>query len=293
MKLEARMLFYDQVHMDIYRTHDKQIIETVVFAGTNYHKTLISVTNQIGCPVRCDFCFGHNFPYARNITADEFIQQVSGALEENPLVPWYDPKRPIKVGFQRAGEALLNKYFFQGLEKIAETYKPSFQLTSVMPNSEISIKLIEEMKQYLSEYPETFQINVSMHTTDEDKRREMMNGFSHLMDYKEIAEFGEQWVREVRKRRIDLSFVLMEDNEVDFNKIREMFDPRYFSMRFAFYLPSSEETAKLHQPSSLERMNRKFREARELGYHCVQSFAGPVEGKWDTRPFSALKLFKK
>jgi len=286
------MLFYDQVHMDVYRTHDQHIVETVVFAGTNYSKTLISVTNQIGCPVRCDFCYGHNFPYARNITADEFVQQVSGALEENPLVPWYDPERPVKVGFQRAGEALLNKHFYDGFEKIAETYRSSFQLTTVMPNSDVSVKTMEKMREYLSKYHDTFQINVSMHTTDELKRKEMMRGFNHLMDFKEIAEFGEQWVREIRKRRIDLSFVLMEDNEVDFGKIKEMFDSKYFSIRFAFYLPSSEETARLHVPSDHERMYQKSREARELGYHCVQSHAGPVEGKWDTRPFSALKFLR-
>ena len=161
-----------------------------------------------------------------------------------------------------------------------------------MPNSTVSYELIEKMRKYLSNYHETFQINVSMHTTDEQKRKEMMRGFNHLMDFKEIAEFGEQWVREIRKRRIDLSFVLMEDNEVDFRKVRELFDPKYFSIRFAFYLPSSEVTAKLHVPSDHERMYRKSREARELGYHCVQSHAGPVEGKWDTRPFSSLKMLR-
>jgi adenine C2-methylase RlmN of 23S rRNA A2503 and tRNA A37 len=293
MKLETRMLFYDQVHMDVYRTDDQHIVETVVFAGTNYHKTLLSLTNQIGCSVRCDFCYGNNFPYARNITADEFLQQVSGALEENSLVPWFDPERPVKVGFQRAGEALLNKHFYDGFERIAETYHPSFQLTTILPSSDISLRMLSQVREYLTRYLETFQINISMHTTDEEKRKQMMSRFNHLMTFKDIAKFGEEWVRTIRKRRIDLSFVLMEDNEVDFRKIRETFDPRFFSIRFASYLPSSEETARLHIPSSHERMHRKAKEARELGYHCVQSHAGPVEGIWDTRPFSALKLLRK
>jgi len=147
-------------------------------------------------------------------------------------VPWFDPQRPVKVGFQRAGEALLNKHFYGGLEKIAERYHPSFQLTSIMPNSQIAYDQLGKMQQYLSKYNNTFQINVSMHTSDEDKRKEMMNNFPSLMDFKEIAEFGENWVRDVKERRIDLSFVLMEDNEVDFRKIKELFDPRYFSIRF-------------------------------------------------------------
>jgi len=113
MQLETRMLFYDQVHIDVYRTDDGHRVETAVFAGTNYHKTLLSLTNQIGCMVGCDFCYGNLFKFARNITADEFFQQVTGSLETNPLVPWFDPQRPVKVGFQRAGETLLKNILGQ------------------------------------------------------------------------------------------------------------------------------------------------------------------------------------
>jgi len=292
MKLESQLLFYDQVHIDIYKIENNQRVETAVFAGTNYHKTLLSLTNQIGCMVGCDFCYGKSNKFYRNITADEYLQQVTGALETNPSVIWYDPKRPIKVGFQRAGEALLNKNFFSGLEKIAEKYKPGFQLTSVMPNSNISYEQLSLMEQYLSKYQNSFQINVSMHTSDEKKRKSMMNNFSHLMDFKQIAEFGEKWVKKINQRKINLSFVLMEDNEVDFDVIKGLFKPEYFSIRFAFYLPSSEETKQKHAPSNRERMNQKANEARNKGFHVIESAAGPVEQMWDTRPFSALKMLR-
>lgn len=287
-----KVQFYNQVHIDVYKTHDGHRVETAVFGGTNYHKTLISMTNQIGCQVRCDFCFGNKYHFVRNIEPDEFLQQVVGVVESDAQVPWLDRERPVKVGFQRAGEALLNENFLDGLVKIADRYKPSFQLTTIMPNAKVSYDLIGGIKQYLHNYPETFQINVSMHTSDEDKRKEMMRNFPQLMKFKEIAEFGEKWVREVKKRRIDLSFVLMEDNEVDLGLIRELFDPKYFSIRLAFYLPSSEETAQRHKPSGKDRMNKIADEARKQGYHCIESVAGPIEKIWDTRPFSALKMLR-
>jgi adenine C2-methylase RlmN of 23S rRNA A2503 and tRNA A37 len=293
MKLEARMIYYDQVHMDIYRTQDNHLVETVVFAGTNYLKTLLSLTNQIGCPVGCDFCFGNQFKYARNITADEFFQQVKGALETNPLVPWYTPDRAVKVGFQRAGEALLNKNFFDGFKQIADSYHPSFQLTTIMPNSDVAQEQLEKLTGYLSTYDNSFQINVSMHTSDESKRKQMMGNFQHLMKFQEIEEFGKKWAKNNQQRRIDLSFVLMDDNEVDFKAIREIFDPNIFAVRFAFYLPSSEETKQRHTPSGQARMNAKIGEAKKEGFAVIPSYPGYVEEIWDTRPFSTYKMLRE
>ena len=45
------------VLIDVYRTRDGHMIETAAYTGADYEdRTFISVTNQIGCPVRCDFC---------------------------------------------------------------------------------------------------------------------------------------------------------------------------------------------------------------------------------------------
>ncbi len=298
--LEAQLLFAPGIHINVFRTHDNHLVEAVAHTGKMYHKTLISVTNQIGCPVGCDFCKVSEQRFKRNITAAEYHQQVQSIIENVGSIPWFDPQKPVKVCFTRAGEALLNKETLDGIAALAESYAPSFQFTTVMPGAPVARKLLQEMQNYLARYTNAFQINVSMHTSDEEKRMEMFGSYAKLMSFKEIAEVGKEWVNAVgngrgersTRRKVNLSFVLMEDNEVDLRKMRELFHPDYFAIRYALYLPSSAATAALHAPSPLDVMCIKAREARELGYDCIESIPQQLEMIWDTRPYSAFKMLK-
>jgi len=291
--LEAQLRFYPGVHINLFRTDDNLLVETVAFTGEQYHKNLISLTNQIGCPVKCDFCKVAEMGYLRNITPEEYLGQVQSVMDNEGALPWFDPQREVKVCFTRAGEALLNRHTFDGLVQIAEKYQPSFQFTSVLPKVPLAYTLLEQMKAYLQPYENTFQINISMHTSDEEKRRVMMGAYPGLMDFKEMAEWGREWYAAVGKRKINLSFVLMDDNEVDLRKIRELFHPAYFAVRFAMYLPSTPQTARLHPASPLSVMALKAREAQALGYECIESVAKDIEKVWDTRPHSGFTMYRE
>lgn len=290
--LEAQLRFYPGVHLNIFRTDDNHLVETIAYSGEQYRKNLISITNQIGCPVKCDFCKVSERDYLRNITAEEYLQQVDSIMKNEEKIPWFNPEREMVVCFTRAGEALLNKHTFAGLVQIVEAYNPSFQFTTVMPKVPVTYTLLEQMKEYLKTYENTFQINISMHTSDEGKRKHMMNSYPGLMEFQEIAEWGREWYATVRKRKINLSFVLMEDNEVDLRKIRELFHPDCFSIRYALYLPSTPQTALLHPASPRQKMKIKAREAQELGYLCIESLAKDIEHIWDTRPHSGFNMYR-
>ncbi|MBW3013443.1 radical SAM protein [Candidatus Woesearchaeota archaeon] len=282
LKLEAHVRFEPEVHIDVYKTTDGHLIETAVFSGEGYNKNIVSITSQIGCPVGCSFCYMGGYDFKRNVSPKEYLQQVKS-------VTGLDQQKPMKVCFTRAGEPLLNPNTIEGIVLIAETFSPSFQLTSIMPATKNSRKLLNYLMGYLKGNKNSFQINVSMHTSDEEQRKKIIP-FKDLMGFKEIAEFGEEWKRMVGNRKINLSFVLMEGCEIDLQKFKEVFNPEYFSIRFALYLPSSEETAARHPPSSKTRMEEQVRIAKELGYECIQSVPGPAELKWDTRPGCMFKL---
>ncbi len=298
MVLEAQLRFYPAFHINIFRTHDNYLVETVSHAGKMYHKTLISVTNQIGCPVKCDFCKVAEMGYIRNIMPEEYLQQVDSVLKNESGIPWFDPEKKVKVCFTRAGEALLNRHTFEGLAKIAEACRPSFQFTTVLPDVQVSHALLRQMQSYLSSYENTFQVNLSVHTSDEAKRKEMMKAYPAILDFRGMAEWGRGWYEKVERhkpapRKANLSFVLMQDNEVNLRKIRELFSPDYFAIRFAMYLPSTEETAQRHPASPLSAMGAKAEEARSLGYLCIESVAPPMERVWDARPHSGLNMVRK
>ncbi len=292
-RLETQIRYYPAIHIDIHRTHDNLLMETATYSGEPYHKTIVAITTQIGCPAKCDFCLVGESGFKRNADPDEQLQQVRAVIENPTGIPWLDPKKPVKVSLCRAGEPLLNPYMSEALEEIARAYNPSFQAASIMPDRPTTHKILSEMAAFVREYNNSFQMMVSLHTTDENKRKNMIN-YRNLMSFQQIKEFGEWWVNETRyKRKVNLHFAMMEDNEIDLAKIREIFNPRYFAIRLGFYMPTTRHNAALHPAPKLQKLKDKSREAQELGYTCIESIARDIEHAWDCRANCGFKLFRE
>ncbi|MBW2987550.1 hypothetical protein KY336_03285 [Candidatus Woesearchaeota archaeon] len=287
---EAHVRYRPGVHIDVFRTHDNELVDVAVFSGEMYHKNLISIASQIGCPADCTFCYVGD--YKRDINAKEYVQQVALALANKENVPWFDPKRELKVCFTREGEPLLNPATDGGLVAIAVEHEPSFQLTTIMPSGKKTKRLLQNIMGFFCDYKNSFQINISMHSTDEEKRKEMIR-YEKLMGFKEIAEFGEQWHKMIGRRKINLSFVLMEDIEVDMRKMAEIFNPAHFSIRFALYLPCTKGFGQRHRPMSTAYMTTKAAEAKRYGFDCIESIASPIEQEWHTRPGIIRSLYRE
>lgn len=292
-QLETQIRYYPAVHIDVHRTHDNHLVETATYGGVEYHKTIIAITTQIGCPSVCDFCLVGDRRFIRNIDGEEHLDQVRATLENESNVPWLDRSKEVKVSLCRSGESLLNSQTLEGVTKIAERYAPNFQVASIMPAREVSYKILDELAYFARDYAKPFQLIVSMHTTDEEKRKKMIS-YSSLMKFSDIAKAGEQWFEKTSgKRKINLSFALMDDNEVNLQSLSSKFDPAVFAVRLGFYLPTTQEKAIMHPPSSIEKVNKLEEEARDLGYLCIKSIAKDVEFAWDCRSDSTFKLLRK
>ena len=109
------------------------------------------------------------------------------------------------------------------------------------------------------------------------------------MSFRDIALFSAEWAYRSR-RRLSLSFALMEDNPVDIASLRDVFDPTLVAIRLALYIPSSRATASRHPTSAPARIGRLAAEAQTLGYRTIVSPAGPIERVWDARPYSAFRM---
>lgn len=288
MKLEAQFMFRNQVWVNVYKTDDDKLVETAIYSGRDYAENLISVSNQIGCPVGCGFCLVGREGFSRDITVEEYVEQVQRVLADARL---FEPDKPIKVSFTRAGEPLLNPNTPQALEELAKRFAPKFKFTSVMPNTPTALKNIEEMKAFLKEYDNEFQFNVSMHTSDELLRGQVIP-YNNLMSFREIAQFGEQWVKALPSRKVNLSFVLMEKNPFDMRDIKRIFSPDYFAIRFSLYLPCTYRQRDRYLPSPEERMQALAMSARGFGYLCIESVAKETERTWHTSPGSGKLLYR-
>jgi 23S rRNA (adenine2503-C2)-methyltransferase len=293
LRREARMIFTHPdatesvVVIEVLRTRDEQRVETVAYSGADYEdETYISVTTQIGCPVRCDFCKVSELALVRNVTVEEYVAQVARMLESGSFGL---DQRPLKISFGRAGEPLLNRNTVVAMQRMAELWEPSFQVFSVMPDNLAAHAVREELLEFAAEYPGTVQLVISMHSTDERQRGSMMPYRGRLLDFERLAAFGARWASSV-SRQISLSFALMDDATVDLTSLARVFEPSVFAVRFALYVPSSSSTLARHAPSPIERLRSLGKEARALGYLVIESPAGPIERIWDSRPYSGFRM---
>jgi len=286
--LEMQVKVNPQININMHRTEDNHLVESIAYYGSQYKKTILAITNQIGCPVKCDFCYVGEMGYKRNITTEEYLQQVDASLS----LPEIDKNKEVKVSFCRAGEPLLNKHTLEGIIKVGDKYNPNIQLVSVMPDSKVTKNLLEGIAKYANDYNKIFQLVVSTHTTDESRRKKIMP-YSNLMSFDQISKFGKYWREQGNKRKINLHFALMDSNEVDFEKIKEKFNPEYFAIRLGLYLPSTKEKSDNFPQSDLQRLEEKSKQAKNLGFKVINTLARPIERKFDVRSHCSFKLLRE
>lgn len=295
LRAEAAMQFstapYESgVLILVNRGRDDSFIETAVYAGKDYeHRTYISVTCQVGCAFGCEFCKVSELRLRRDISADEYFEQVRIIVEQSEAIEWMDSAAPIKVTFGRAGEPLHNSATVDAITRLAEQYACAFQFFSVFPDAPVSRKILAEILEFAASYDRTVQPVVSMHSSNEDQRKRMMSG-AKLQSFQAISEFGRLWRQRGVKRKLSLSFALMEGTHVDMTEVARTFSPEDFAIRLALYIPSSTATLQLRSTSPIERLDQLDEDAQQLGYDVIRSPAGPIERIWDSRPYSGMRM---
>jgi 23S rRNA (adenine2503-C2)-methyltransferase len=85
----------------LFRTNDGYGIESVIIPE-KAHFTLC-ISTQIGCPLRCRFCYTGRNGLVRNLSVSEIINQVSAVLKAEDLM-----KKPPNIVFMGMGEPLSN-----------------------------------------------------------------------------------------------------------------------------------------------------------------------------------------
>ena len=85
----------------IFRTFDGHRIETVVIPERTH--TTLCISTQIGCPLRCRFCFTGRAGLIRSLTVSEIVNQVHGAVVAEGIF-----HRLPNLVFMGMGEPLAN-----------------------------------------------------------------------------------------------------------------------------------------------------------------------------------------
>ncbi|MCS7175514.1 radical SAM protein [Pseudothermotoga sp.] len=188
-------------------------------------KWVLIVSTMNGCPVGCKMCDAGGF-YKGKLTADEILEQIDF------LVLKFFPEgivrtKKFKVQFARVGEPALNEEVLIALEQLSkyDNLLPSVSTIAPAGCDRFFEELLNVKNRY---YRGRFQLQFSIHSTDERQRDELMPVRKWTLE--QIAEFGENFV-EKDDRKITLNFALSRQAIVESSRIIQLFSPDKFLIK--------------------------------------------------------------
>lgn len=192
-------------------------------------KWLLTVSTQKGCPHNCRFCDVADLKFDDNLTYDEIREQVEFLLGNTSYVR---ESKKVKIGFARMGEPAHNLEnvlaVIYDLPDISRKLNKEFRwlpcFNSILPRKTIEglngYEVIDRVM-YMKEqsYNGFLHFQISVNSTDEDKRKELFGG-ADVLSVEEVVKYMR--TKSITNRTITLNFIVMEGVEVDVQKLKAM-----------------------------------------------------------------------
>lgn len=194
-------------------TYDNFRIETLYVDYKNKH--IICFSTQIGCNLKCKFCYNglkHNFK--RNLTSEEICNQIENVIKEENI----NNDKPILFSAMGIGEPLLNYDNLIKAFHILDKKYPNnkFALATTGVNLKNILSLSEDLKDI-----KNFKLTISLHSANQEKRKSIMpisNDLNLLV--KTVKKY-----KEISGREVEWNYVLfnnINDTIEDAKKIFEL-----------------------------------------------------------------------
>ncbi len=191
-------------------------------------KWVLIVSTLFGCPVKCTICDAGYF-YRGKLSKDEILSQIDYLIDRR-----YPSRRieveKFKIQFARMGDPGLNPNVLDVLEELPARYDaPGLLpcLSTIAPRkTDAFFERLLDIKKQL--YTDRFQLQFSIHTTDEVLRDRIMP--VPKWTFAEIARYGERFC-EGDSRKIALNFALEKDAPVESSVLAKYFSPAVFVVK--------------------------------------------------------------
>ncbi|AOQ24565.1 Dual-specificity RNA methyltransferase RlmN [Moorella thermoacetica] len=191
--------------------------------GSRADRWMIGVSVMSGCPVGCKFC-ATGSKFYRNLSAEEIVEQVEFIVNNNPQFNPQDSKE-FKILFTRMGEPLLNiDNFCQAVQELHDRYP--FAVKAISTVGVRNPYAVQRLFYLASEIP-NIQFQISMHTTREDLRKELL-GKVDKFSLAELADLVRTWrrIKNNKGRKVTLNFTLVKGYPLEVLILRQYFDPQ-------------------------------------------------------------------
>lgn len=206
-----------------------EFVESVQPPLTIEKKWVLIVSTLCGCPVDCTFCDAGG-DFKKKLTEEEIFSQIDF------LVTGRFPNRVVdsekfKIQFSRVGEPSYNHAVIDVLEKFITRYKtknfiPSLSTIAPKGTDKFFERLLNIKR---SLYESNFQLQFSLHTTDERRRDEMIP--VKKWTFGEIAKYSERFYN-ANGKKVTLNFALAEKSPCNAQVLKKYFNPEIFLIKF-------------------------------------------------------------
>lgn len=187
IKIDAKQISSDRTIKFGFRLYDGELVEGVLIPTEDRMTACIS--SQVGCSLSCSFCATARLPRKRNLYYDEIFDQV--AIINQQAMEHYNI-RLSNIVFMGMGEPLLNySQVIKGIERITA----NDGLGMAPKRITVSTAGIAKMIRQLAEDKVKFNLALSLHAANDDKRNKIMgiNETNNLQALKEaLIEFHER-----------------------------------------------------------------------------------------------------
>ena len=205
-----------------------EFVESVQPPVPREEKWVLILSTLIGCPAGCRFCDAGG-AYAGKVSAEEMLAQIDFMVRSR-YPDGRVPASRFKVQFARMGEPSLNDGVIEVLEKLPFLYDaPGLipALSTIAPaGREGFFERLLDVRKAL--YPEMFQLQFSIHTTDAERRDWLIPPKKWPLPA--IASYGERFFG-AGGRKITLNFALAEGMPVDPGVLLDHFSPDIFLVK--------------------------------------------------------------
>ncbi|MBS3816295.1 MAG: radical SAM protein [Candidatus Thermoplasmatota archaeon] len=252
-----------------------EFVESLGSAESRKKKWVLILSSLAGCPLDCRFCDANRF-YEGNLSKEEMMEQVDYLIEN------HGPENGIKsdkfkVQFARIGDPALNPAVLETIEAIREKYEPENYMPCI---STIAPKGRDDWFQKLKKlneetYKGTFQLQFSIHSTSEEKRNDLMPNEKWSLE--KIADYGKEFY--VGGRKVTLNFALSDPEQIDTEKLENIFDPETFAVKITPLNPTlnAEENELINVFTEEESYRYRIIEEIEEGPFDLHLSIGELE----------------
>ncbi|MGA1821878.1 MAG: radical SAM protein [Thermoplasmatota archaeon] len=248
--------------------HILEFVDSLTGSRDIMEKWVLVVSSQFGCPVGCLMCDTKDH-YFGNPTVEELVSQVDfmiGRRFRNGRVP----TSKFKVQFARMGEPALNPNVIGAIMEIRERYDvPGFMPCISTTAPEGADEFFRQLMKLNHEiFNGSFQLQFSVHSTDEGRRSEIIP--IRKWDLNRISEYGEKF--HVGGRKVSLNFAMAHENELDPSVLSEKFSPDVFMIKMTPVNPTEQALMNdLVREDLVEEELHQIQELRDLGFDVVLS----------------------